>query len=87
MRQLGKKRSASAGNTLSGHWNNLYSQHMASDNALCVPVLPQEHLFAIFLRVQQIAESMVGEGPKPELSLDLEHLQVADYASFPPITQ
>lgn len=72
---------------MSGHWNNLYTQHLASDNALCVPVLQQEQLAAILLRTQQIAESMEGAGPKPRVSLDLEHLQVADYAAFPPITQ
>jgi hypothetical protein len=75
------------GGILSGHWSNLYTQHFVSDNALCVPVLPQEQLAAILLRTQQIAESMEGGGPKPRVSFDLEHLQVADYAAFPPITQ
>ncbi|MCW0022772.1 M48 family metalloprotease [Burkholderia pseudomallei] len=72
---------------MSGHWNNIYSPHFVSDNALCVPVLPQEQLFAILLRTQQIAESIVGEGMKPKVSFDMEHLQVADYTAFPPITQ
>lgn len=72
---------------MSGYWNNLYAQRFALDNELCVPVLPQEQLAAILLRTQQIAESMEGEGPRPKVSFDLEHLQVADYAAFPPTTQ
>lgn len=65
----------------------MYTKYLASDNELCVPVLPQEHLDAILLRTQKIAESTEGEGQKPNVALDLEHLQVADYATFPPITQ
>jgi len=72
---------------MSGHWENLYTQYLVSDNALCVPVLKQEQLADILLRTQQIAESIVGEGEKPKVSFDLEHLQVADYTAFPPITQ
>lgn len=72
---------------MSEHWNNRYTQHLASDNALCVPVLSQEKIGVILLRAQQIAEALEGEGPKPKVSLDLEHLQVADYATFPPVTQ
>lgn len=52
-----------------------------------MPVLSKEQIGAILLRTQQIAESMEGEGPKPKVSFDMEHLQVADYAAFPPITQ
>lgn len=72
---------------MSGYWKNSYTEYMASDNALCVPVLKQEQLGAILLRVGQIADELEGEGLKPEVSFDLEHLQVADYAAFPPLTQ
>lgn len=72
---------------MSGHWNNRYTQHFASDNELCVPVLPLEQIYAFLEYAQQIAEKLEGEGPKPQVSLDLEHLQVADYAAFPPVTQ
>ncbi len=72
---------------MSGHWSNLYTQYFVTDNALCLPVLRQEQFAEIFRRTQQIAESMEGEGSTPKVSLDMEHLQVADYATFPPITQ
>lgn len=43
---------------MSEHWNNLYTQYITSDNALCMPVLPQEKIGAILLRTQQIAEAL-----------------------------
>ncbi|MEI6540666.1 MAG: hypothetical protein WCO86_14265, partial [Planctomycetota bacterium] len=72
---------------MSEYWNNRFTQHFASDNALCLPVLPQEQINAILLRTRYLADGLVGKGPNPEVSLDLEHLQVADYAVFPPVTQ
>jgi hypothetical protein len=72
---------------LSAYWNNRYEQYLSSDNDLCVPVLAQEQLGGILMRMQQIAESFEGAGPKPHVSLDMEHLQVADYAAFQPMTQ
>lgn len=72
---------------MSAQWENLYTQYLLSDNELCVPVLSQEQLAAILLRTQQIAESIEGEGQKPKVAFDLEHLQVADYAAFAPINK
>lgn len=66
---------------------HFYDQHFSTDNALCTPMATQEHLAAILLNTHAIADSIVGEGAKPKVMLDLEHLQVADYATFPPITQ
>ena len=66
---------------------NIYDQHFSTDNALCTPMITQEQLTAILLNTHAIADSMVGEGVKPKVMLDLEQLQVADYATFPPITQ
>ena len=71
---------------MSESWHNRYAQYLVSDNALCVPVLNQEQIATLLARTQQIAEAMEGEGTKPKVSLDLEHLQVADYTAFPPIT-
>jgi hypothetical protein len=72
---------------LSGHWKNRYTQQAESDNDLCLPVLPPQQIDAIMVRTQQLAEGMVGAGPTPQLSFDLEHLQVADYAAFAPAAQ
>lgn len=72
---------------MSEHWNNRYTKHFASDNALCKPVLAWEKIDTILLHAQSIAEAVVGTGPAPKVSLDLEHLQVADYADFPPVPQ
>ncbi len=55
---------------------------MASDNDLCLPVVPPIFLNAILCRMTELAEAMVGDGPKPQVSYDLEHLQVASYADF-----
>jgi hypothetical protein len=68
---------------MSAHFNNRYIQYIRSDNDLCTPVVQQETLHAILCRMTVIAESLVGEGAKPQVSYDLEHLQVADYAEFP----
>lgn len=65
-----------------GHWNNRYIRFMGSDNDLCLPVVPQEQLGLIVLETTRLAESIVGEGAKPKISFDLEHLQVADYTAF-----
>ncbi len=69
------------------HWNNRYTQYFKSDNELCLPLLRREQIGVILLRMQQIAEAIEGEGPQPQVTLDLEHLQAADYAAFPPVTR
>ena len=67
---------------MSTHFENRYTPYIGSDNDLCTPVVPQAALNAILYRMTVIAESLVGEGPKPQVSYDLEHLQVANYADF-----
>ena len=71
-----------AGVGVAGRWNNRYIRFMGSDNDLCVPVVPQEQLGFILFETTRLAESIVGAGAKPKLSLDMEHLQVADYTAF-----
>ena len=67
---------------MSAHFENRYTPYIGSDNDLCTPIVPQAALNFILYRMTAIAESLVGEGPKPQVSYDLEHLQVANYADF-----
>lgn len=39
------------------------------------------------MRMNEIAEKIEGPGPKPSVSFDLEHMQVADYRAFQPATE
>lgn len=71
---------------MTAHWENKYSKYLVSDNSLCIPVLPQENLAVILLRTHELAEKIIGDGEKPKVAYDLEHLQVAEYTNFPPIT-
>jgi hypothetical protein len=71
---------------------NVYAEWMSSDNDLCVPVLSREQISFIELAVAQTAAMTTGgELPKayppPRYSLDLEHIQIADYLSFPGVTK
>lgn len=72
---------------MSENKGSLYAQYMTSDNNLCSLVLPYDQLKAIWVMAVAATESSQGEGQKPKMILDMEHLQVADYASFPPITK
>jgi hypothetical protein len=72
---------------LGGHWKNGFEEYLSSDNDLCVPVLKNEQLGFILMRTEEIAEEIEGPGPKPRVSFDLEHLQVADYRTFQPVTE
>jgi hypothetical protein len=62
---------------------NFYIQCMADENDLCRPVIPAELLHAVPALVYQ----RVGEGISPSVILDLEHLQVCDYAAFARISE
>jgi hypothetical protein len=61
---------------------NRYARWLGTDNDLCLPVINQAHLDAILLQVAVKVYHVLGLGPKPSTSLDLEHLQVADYGAF-----
>lgn len=65
--------------------SNRYAQLLATDNDLCSLVFPKEMINAILLQTTLRAEQMEGEGGRPKVMFDLEHLQVADYANFPPL--
>jgi hypothetical protein len=73
---------SSPGIQLDAHFQNRYTSFVASDNYLCLPVVQPVLLNAILGRMTELAEAMVGNGPKPQVSYDLEHLQVASYADF-----
>lgn len=72
---------------MSDNEGSLYAQYMISDNNLCSLVLPYDQLKAIWIMAGVAVEVSQGEGSKPKMLLDMEHLQVADYALFPPISQ
>ena len=72
---------------MAGHWRNSFEAYLSSDNDLCVPVLKNEQLGFILMRMNEIAEKIEGPGPKPSVSFDLEHMQVADYRAFQPATE
>ncbi|WP_314923819.1 hypothetical protein [Aeromonas piscicola] len=60
---------------------------MSTDNDLCEPALKRDELEKLFIRIDNVVNSILGEGTKPTVFLDLEHLQIADYATFPPNTE
>ncbi|RWF67351.1 hypothetical protein [Mesorhizobium sp.] len=67
-------------------FNNPYSGWLKSDNDLCKSVIPSEEVQAILREVGLRVFQVAGPGPKPVVALDLEHLQVADYAAFEKLT-
>jgi hypothetical protein len=72
---------------LAGYWINRFEEYISSDNDLCIPFLNSAQLAFIWAEMDEIAEKIEGPGAKPAITLDLEHLQVADYRDFPPTTE
>jgi len=64
------------------HFQNRYTPFVGLDNQRCFPVVELALLNRILFRMTELAETMVGAGPKPQVSYDLEHIQVASYADF-----
>ncbi|MEN3795015.1 hypothetical protein ABDZ38_00665 [Aeromonas caviae] len=67
-------------------WKNQYDKYMSTDNELCGIALNKDELGKLFFKIEYIVNSLLGEGPKPTICFDLEHLQISDYATFPPNT-
>jgi len=67
---------------LHAHFENNFTPFLATDIDLCTPAVPMPVLYEVLRRVDVLAESMVGTGEKPQVSFDMEHLQVADYGAF-----
>lgn len=70
---------------------NLYFEWMRSDNHLCVPVLSGEQMQSIEftvarLTIDRLSDELLKAYPPPRYSLDLEHIQIADYFAFPGVT-
>jgi hypothetical protein len=61
---------------------NPYARWLKVDNDLCLPVIDKGGLDAILGKAAVRVYQAMGRGPKPSTYLDLEHLQVADYAAF-----
>lgn len=60
---------------------NPYARWMAEDNENCFPVLDRDNLLAVLAEVRSRVFRIAGDGPDPaSTSLDLEQLQVTDYA-------
>jgi hypothetical protein len=67
--------------------DNRYARWLAVDNDLCLPVIDQAGLNAILEDVSVRVYQALGQGPKPSVALDLEHLQVADYGQFEGVSE
>src|SRR5688500_8263035 len=56
---------------------------MTEDNENCFPVLAGNDMLGILAEVEIRVAAALGPGPRPVISaLDLEHIQVTDYATL-----
>jgi hypothetical protein len=62
--------------------DNAYANWLKIDNDLCLPVIDEVRLDAIFRQVAVKAYQQLGKGPIPSTVLDLEHFQVANYGAL-----
>ena len=61
---------------------NPYQRWIGTDNDHCLPVMDRKKLDAILGATAARVHQELGTGPTPNVFLDLEHLQVADYGGF-----
>jgi hypothetical protein len=66
---------------------NPYIRWLSTDFDACKPVVPGDELTAIQGQVILRVHQGMGDGPKPTLYMDLEQLQVVDYAAFEGINE
>lgn len=67
---------------------NQYQRWLGEDNDKCLSVLGQDGIPRILAEVDSRLRAVLGNGPTPVTSsLDLEQIQVADYAGFNGITE
>jgi len=59
-----------------------YARWMGTDNDLCKPVIPGSAIEPLLTEVTIRVFQLQGPGPRPKTMLDLEQLQVVDYAAF-----
>ncbi|MEO3723635.1 hypothetical protein ABHN98_03765 [Pseudomonas syringae] len=64
--------------------DNKYLNRMADDNELCVPVINNDQINLLLARVIAMVEGLgFSDYAKPKVVLDLEQLQILDYAKLP----
>jgi hypothetical protein len=61
---------------------NVFQRWMREDNDRCLPVVEGKHLESLMFGTMAYVIEKLGEGPKPTLAFDMEHLQVVDYGAF-----
>lgn len=59
---------------------NPYIRRMSSDNDQCVPAIEGAAIPRILAAIDAQVREKLGDGPKPQVSLDLEQIQIADMA-------
>ena len=66
---------------------NLYIDRMADDNELCTPVLNQRQIDYLLNHVDGLVKHWgFSNSSKPKLILDIEQLQILDYAKLPSLS-
>lgn len=65
---------------------NPYIRLMTSDNDQCRSAIDGSLIPRLLLAIDKEVRELLGDGPKPRVSLDLEQIQVADYGAFDGIT-
>jgi hypothetical protein len=68
--------------------SNPYDRWLSDDNHKCLPVLNKQDMDDILAEVAFRVASVMGKGPPPAMTaLDLEQIQVADYAAFDGVSE
>jgi hypothetical protein len=68
--------------------SNPYDRWLGDDNHKCLPVLDKQDMDDILAEVAVRVGSVMGKGPPPAMTaLDLEQIQVADYAAFDGVSE
>lgn len=58
-----------------------FRQWLGDDNDSCLPVLDQEGIARVLLKVDSRVRAVLGNGPNPSMTpRDLEQIQVTNYA-------
>lgn len=65
---------------------NPYMRRMSSDNGQCVPAIEGAAIPRILAAIDAQVRETLGDGPKPQVFLDLEQIQIADYGAFEGVT-
>lgn len=66
--------------------DNPYIRRMSSDNDQCLPAISGPKMRQLLAVIHEAVSEALGDGPLPQVSLDLEQIQIADYGTFDGIT-